>query len=196
MEDIIEVMPFACGDDSCEQKWHKRSYWIYDDGKYSVDEYSDGDHDDADEEDLPTYEEVQDAWLEYYRYVAETGLDPIDEFIIKRVRVRQERWEFRFSPSIIGPVVREGRRAGKRYYPNQLPAHVVQYLNMATKGAPRLQDFATSKDFEEAGLTFYFWTVHHVENRIPRDPAKVTQELKRAARKAIADNLKRRSNNA
>ena len=53
MTEIIETMPWNCGERDCPVGWHQSNYWVQEDGSYTVDNYGDGDHDDIDEDELP-----------------------------------------------------------------------------------------------------------------------------------------------
>lgn len=187
--DIIETMPWSCGgDDGCTQLWHLRNYWCdtLAPGGYTVDEYADGDHESIDEADLPSYEEVQAAWKEYFEYVLETGADPLGNFYVKHVIVRKERWQFRFKRAIVGAVLAEARHAGRRYNCRKLPKHVTEYLNLGAGWALRLQDFETHEAFLAIeGLRFDVWVTQHIEHKIDRSPAALARDLRRAARKAL-----------
>ena len=140
MDDIILVQPW-----SEKGEWFKRSFWHYGESNtYSVDEYSDGDHEDIDEEDLPDYLDVDRDWLDYYRYVAETGEDPLGEFYVKRSRKVKEVWYLAFSRTRDGtPYLARIKHAG-RYYPPfdpaALPQHVKDYFWVEDKpGLPRME---------------------------------------------------------
>jgi len=192
MEDIIETMPWTCdGADGCTHIWHQRAYWCYDDGTYSVDEYSDGDHETVEPSDLPSPEEVSAAWMEYYRYVAATGEDPIGDFLVKREVTRNERWQFRFKRSILEVLVVRGKHAGKFFAPQDFPDHVLQYLNLESPRIPKLRDFETIEEFESPGLRLNVWVTQRIQRHIPRSEKLIATELKKMARKAILDLTRR-----
>ena len=190
--DIIFSMPWNCGESDCTAPghWHKASYWFYDDREsppsYSVDEFSDGDHEDVDEADLPSPEAQIAAWREYYRHVAATGEDPLAEFMVKTVTRRHERWQFRLNGSIIGPVLITDRHAGRLYAGRELPEHVRRYLNL-DKAGRKLQDFANWAALAEAvpEVKPLRWLTAHIDHDTPRPAARVSAELRRLARKAL-----------
>lgn len=187
-EDILFSMPNWC--DSCET-WHREHYWIYDDGKYSVCD-DDGNHDDIAEEDLPSFAEQDNAWRDYSGWVISHGEDPLSEFYVKHSHKVRQRWQFRFSNSILGPILTEARRAGKRYWWNEVPEHVRQYLNLApvTFNRGKLGDFATWDELIAAQPEIkqgVLWTVH-IEHDEPRAPAVMARELRTAARKHLRQN--------
>ena len=79
MSDIVSTLPWWCGDDG--HTWHKASYWLQDDGGASVDEFSDGDHEDIDEDELPTPEREVKEWADYRLWALKNRADPLDEFV-------------------------------------------------------------------------------------------------------------------
>lgn len=92
--DIICTVPWSCGfKDGCKQGWHLANYWIQDDGTYTLDKYSDGDHDPIDHDELPTADEECEAWQDYYAYVAREGVDPISQFLLPTQIRRKRQWE-------------------------------------------------------------------------------------------------------
>ena len=137
MEDIIATMPWQCGDSDCDIGWHLANYWLDDDGEYTVDSYSDGNHEPIDLEDVPIDEEVKGAWEEYYQYCITTGEDPLCEFYGRTVKTIRH-WQFIISPSILGPVLAGVRRArcngkgiygrGPWVYGENIPNEVKEYL--------------------------------------------------------------------
>lgn len=190
MDDIIETMPWQCCDKDCEVQWHKAGYWINDDG-YTVDWYSDGDHEECDESDLPCPEKVRDAWVEYSRYVLKTGTDPLAEFMVKRHSTREQSWHFKFSPSLIGWLVVRAKHAGKEVDIRDLPSHVRKYLNLPVDGKKRpvLGDFSKTKEARDAmGQIFpnpYKWNKAYIAHRVYSPEKAVAADLRRAARKHI-----------
>jgi hypothetical protein len=184
MDDIIIVQPWY--DDG---KWFKRSYWSYpEDRTFSVDEYSDGDHEDADAEDLPSYEEVDRNWYEYHQYVAETGEDPLDEFFVKRHRTVKQVWYVAFANGISGTGVQRIKH-GKRYYAAyEVPQHVKDYLMVVeTPNMLQLKMDMPWKELVEVlggepGQKLHRFAIEH---KVPVSEAKVKRELLKLARNAI-----------
>lgn len=183
MEDILCTMPRPCGDSDCPLQWHREHYWIYDDGTYTACD-DDGNHEACAADDVPTFEEQEAAWLEYSRYVEDTGTDPLGEFLVPRKRKLRERWEFRFAPTIGGPCVTLARRRGRKTHPSMLPQHVKDYLGLVGYGS-RLTGFDSSAEFSEAGLRFHVWSAHTIDHEIPRSAERLALDLKRAARRHI-----------
>lgn len=181
MGDIICTIP--CRDAG---HWRVRHFWAYGDGTYSECD-SDGNHDDIDEEDIPSLDDQHMAWQEYSAHVAETGEDPLNEFFVKRHVLRREAWRFKISPSILGIVVTQCQRAGKFLWPRELPAHAREYLNLHSSNHS-MQDFPTWQSFVEAfpHHTLGAWFRVTIEHRIPRKPEIIARELRTAARKALS----------
>lgn len=90
-DDAVKV-PWSCGfSDGCGHGWHMATYWIDDDGVV-VDRY--GDWGDYEREDaLPSEEEIERGWTDYYRYVSETGLDPCEAFSSPGPRKVKRKWQ-------------------------------------------------------------------------------------------------------
>lgn len=185
MEDIICTQAWACGDKDCKAQWHQRNFWAYSDGTFSVDEYSDGDHEDCEESDLPTFEEIDASWREYAQHVAATGEDPLGNYYVKRETRRNETWFFSFGKSIVGPVLLRARRGRREVFVSQLPQHVRDYLNLHAHNH-RLLDFSTWADLEAAlpGVKPGRWLKQSIEHRAPRKLETVARELRAAARRA------------
>lgn len=203
MADIICSQPWHCGNrDGCQQGWHLSNYWIYDDGTFSVDNYADGYHECCDEEDVPGAKALDDAWREYHRYVAETGLDPLQEFIIPSPVKKSRQWQARLrtwigigqrGPRIIG-LRKRGRGPWRTV--RDVPAAVLEYLN-ATVQHPCLHDFPGTTDeaftavsqadgVEKAvrsGRELRIW--FHVDEASHWSDDRISQWLKRAARRAL-----------
>jgi hypothetical protein len=185
VEDILFSVAWTCGDHDCKAGWHKASYWTYGD-RYTVDSYSDGDHEDIDASDLPTSEEVSESWREYARDVLRTGEDPLGEYLVTRSTKIREAWKCRFNPSIVGPVLIDIKRGKHNYRQKELPPHVVSYLNLTPRF--KLNDFATWDEFTQAlpGVRPMTWTTIHIDHDRPRSPAAVARDLKRFAQRALA----------
>jgi len=149
MEDIMFSMPWHCGfEDGCEQGWHQSNYWVYDDGTYTVDNYSDGDHDPIEESDLPSHDEVELAWKGYCRAVAKTGDDPLGQVCVGPVK-KNRLWQLKFAKSIFGSVFLGARRRGVGPWemnPENIPEEVMEYFclskltNMRWRVDPKIYD--------------------------------------------------------
>jgi hypothetical protein len=185
MSDIFLVQPW-----SEEDRWHKRSFWIYDDGTYSVDSFSDGDHEDCDEEDLPSWDELDTDWREYHQFVASTGEDPLNEFMVRRERSVQQVWFASFAQYLGGVCVTRLQHAGRRYSRfHEIPQPVCDYLMLEQTGNPSLLRMdITWTELTKALGRDPGRALHRMEiaRRIPRPAPVVVRELKAAARKALA----------
>lgn len=186
MSDIIRQVP-----NEGEHGWHLMSYWTHDDPDepYTVDPYTDGDHDGIDEAEVPTVEQEQRAWRDYYEHAAATGSDPLNALGVRGATQRRERWEFRLNDSIIGPVFIDARRAGRVYRAADLPAHVREWLTLASDGR-RITAFERWAELEAAqpGIRRYRWfTVSFDGAVVPRGEHLIRRDVRRAARRALAD---------
>jgi len=139
--DIYCSIPWRCDCrdpiNRCEAGWHKTTYWVCDDG-YSCDDYSDGNHEDCDEEDIPSVEEQAQAWREYAEDCARTGRDPLGEYIHAKHKVsREAEWQALFQLSIVGVVLLGVRRRGRGpwLHPCNAPYEVRSYLDVGFKTA-------------------------------------------------------------
>ena len=112
-DEIIATIPWSCGESDCPVGWHKSNYWLQVDGTFTVDTYGDGDHEDADESEVPAHDEIEDAWSNYYADCAETGTDPLNELPVKDTFIQRQRWQVDFRQSIAGPVLLGYRRNGR-----------------------------------------------------------------------------------
>ena len=190
MGDIIATVPWHCGhEDGCEVGWHKRTFWQYADGTFSVDEYADGDHEDCDEADLPSVDDEAEAWQGYYRSVAKGRGDPLHEFNIRRVNARAHRFAATFSPSITGPYLVRVDRGRVELRLTDVPPPVLEYLCVDKRG----KGWVCSVPWEtlvglhtvvvlrngKARATF---TLNIVT---PRSPAAIRRDIIKAARTAI-----------
>lgn len=193
MADIIATVAWNCGEHDCPVGWHKSSYWLDDDGTYSVDSYSDGDHEDVDADDLPTAEQERAAWLDYSRDVAATGCDPLGEFNVPRTTKRKERYTAAFRKSILGAALVAVRRSNKVVPLRDLPQRVIDYID-----AERLNGAAGNLRYrggwdELVGLdcvTVYRGTARvtfTLESEEPRPEAAVEADLRRAARRHLRE---------
>lgn len=197
MSDIICTQAWTCGDKDCAAQWHQRNFWAYSDGSFSVDEYGDGDHEDCDESDLPTNDEINASWREYAQHVVQTGQDPLGNYYVRSQRTERQAWAFRFGPSIVGPVLLQARR-GRRVVPaSELPEHVRQYLGLHQDGK-RMEGFGSWDEFAAAlgGLAPGRWHCDTLEHKTPRNPEAIARELRAAVRRHLAGAVRRATGGA
>jgi hypothetical protein len=202
-QDIIATEAWSCDFcDGCKQGWHVANYWI-DGRRYTVDRYSDGDHESISKRDLPTDAEVVLSWIDYAGYVAETGLDPLANFRVPATVTRKERYTATFRRSILGAVLVKVVRGGKSMPIRSLPERVAEYLcvERANEVAPwcfvggegdqwaalvaceGVRERATKVAGREARITF---TLDH---KVPRPAATVERELRQAARRHLREKV-------
>jgi len=138
MSDIICIIPWR------GVNWYQKNYWIQEDGTYTVDEYSDGDHEDVEESDVPTYEEVEKAEEAYRVYVHETGEDPLYlyEYRVKHSYKRKVRYTAEFRQSIGGAILCRWKRGRGAWSVGTQPAPklLADYLGLTW------WDFTNRKD--------------------------------------------------
>jgi hypothetical protein len=182
--DILFSLPWACGNKDCKAQWHRATYWIDTEG-FSLDNYSDGDHTSIEEADLPQADEIDAAWREYARDVLRSGKDPLGEYLVKGFVPVRQRWQFRLDAAPNGVRVMAARHAGRGYSWGQLPEHVKTFMHIS--GGPRLRDFADWAELVRIvpGVKPRCWYTFNIPHNKKRDPAVVTRELKRVARRAL-----------
>lgn len=132
IQEVLFSMPWQCGDGDCEYQWHKSTYWMDTTAStgYTVDNYSDGDHDEVQEEEVPKTEDVYSAWYSYDKYVASEGVDPLGDYNVEFTTSRQQTWQVAFRNSILGCVCIGGRRnsRGGWHKAEDLPWELQSYL--------------------------------------------------------------------
>jgi hypothetical protein len=155
-----------------------------------VDSFSDGDHDDCDEENLPSWEEIDADWREYHQFVAETGSDPLSEFMVRRNRTFKEIWYASFGQYIGGVCISRLQHAGRRYcHFHEISEQVRDYLMLVESGNPSLLHMdITWLSLSEVLERDPGRALHRMEiDRTVLRPEKVVaRELKAAARKTLA----------
>ena len=209
MNDIIAEMPWHCGERDCPVGWHKINYWIQLDGGYTVDSYSDGDHEDIDEEDLPSVEKIDAAWERYRKDVVATGEDPLSQYSVSHTYKRRARYKIEFRNSIGGAFLCRWKQGRKPWSYDLPPEHLAGYFLLYTdwdreawcrrplkdKGVNGERDtWFTLKELIELGtadehidkVTQYSRaTIFHLtlEEEVERSPFAVKRELRRSARR-------------
>lgn len=132
------VLPYDCGEKDCSQHWHQNYYFLHQDQSFTYCD-QDGNHEYCDEDDIPSNEDVTQAWQDYYAYVAETGKDPLKEFLIPTAQDKKHVWQAKIRNWIGAAkhglmVVGIRRRArGKWMTPDTAPQVVKQYLLLNDK---------------------------------------------------------------
>lgn len=192
--DILATVAWQCGDKDCTASggWHKGNYWS-NGKKWTYDAFGDGDHEEIDENEIPSSEEEVNSLIDYARWVLANGDDPLDNYIVKRSRTIKEVWFFRFSRSILGSVMCQAKHGKRLYLPREVPKHVAQYLNLVPlNGRPeiptgKMQDFKSWQEFVDAvpGVKQSVWFRADIEHNQPRSSAAYARELRAAARKHL-----------
>lgn len=188
MAEIIATQPW-----SENGAWFTRNFW-YDPetNSFSVDEYSDGDHEDCNEKDVPEPEKLARDWLEYHRYVAETGEDPLGEFMVQRTRKVKKVWFVSIAKTADGtPYLSRIKHAGRYYSPfdlKALPEYVKEYcLVKESSGLQMELDVSWSELEKELGSNLSKLNRIEIEHNVPVAEAVVRHQLLKRARKAVKE---------
>ncbi len=186
--DIISTVAWQCGNKDCGSPggWHVGNYWTQDEGGYTYDKFSDGDHDDCAESALPSADEIEKSWRRYSEWVLANGEDPLGNFMVKRTVQVQQPWHFRFNPAIIGPMLVGARLGRKAFTHRNVPEHVREYLNLSSQG--QLQDFKTFPELQVAQPLVKpgRWFRVILDHQQCRSDKAYVRELKTLARKHLA----------
>jgi hypothetical protein len=127
MSDIIIETPWHCGDRDCG--WHQATYWTTVSG-FSLTSSSDDDHEDCEEGDLPSPEEVDAAWEDYRKHVATTGDDPLGQYVVRGTYNRRARFVAEFRNGIGGAIFCRWRRGRGAWSFGPPPALLRDYLHL------------------------------------------------------------------
>jgi hypothetical protein len=122
------MLPWCCGDEppQCPVGWHLQQWVTM--PEILVDHYLDGDWEPADPDDVPTWEEVDGAWEEYYSYVAATGLDPLGEMGVDTTETLVERWAFAVIDTAAGVTLEGAGVDDGSGWVTELPEDVRDYF--------------------------------------------------------------------
>lgn len=152
MDEIVCSIPWQCGELGCDVQWHKSTYWVPSKGKYTVDEYSDGNSwDKCYKKDVPSPEKVCRAWSMYYEYVSLTGLDPLSEFLLPSPEIVSHDFEARVKQGV-GRVLLLGiRERGKtQWVVRGIPKYVLDYLVIRGRSPMVLDGFKDLRGLKQA----------------------------------------------
>lgn len=201
--DIIMSIPWHCGDSDCPVGWHLANYWIDTsaDTGYTCDHYSDGDHEEVEESEVPDHEEYDRRWREYHQYVADMGEDPLGEFMVTRTFKERQKWTFIIARGIAGLYLRQARRGrGDWTIARDLPMPVAEFMCLTEWGSqfPRIRNkldvpWKTVQEMAEAckelTMTSEFMGAARFEGvltiEVPRKESAIQRDLQRAARRAL-----------
>lgn len=202
MEQLLMQMPWYCEDHG----WHLSTYWTAADGGYTLDEFTDGDHEEVKE--VPTTEEYEKAWEAYARDVLLTGEDRLGIYRVEYFRKGKQVWQIRVKNSILGLIVTKARRGCRGPWLDAtalLPQAVLDFLNARPSRGGKLVigDFDDMVTFRRAlerdeatrvmrtvygggvvasGLTFRL----KLEATEERSPEAIRRAIRRQARKDLS----------
>jgi hypothetical protein len=153
--EIVHEVPWSDGPGLDIQHWNTTSYWVHDDGTFSRDEYSDGDHEEIDPADMPFYSEVEENWRAYNSYVAKTGEDPLNNFLgLQDTKTRSVNWQVKFRNSILGAVLVGARKNSRGPWSIEIPQELADYLLLVRENDFQAWRFkADEYDEEDTGMT-------------------------------------------
>jgi len=137
-EEILVQKPWQCHENDCnaDGTWHMASYWCHPGGEFSVDLFTDGDHEDIEGGGIPSWEDVEEAEQEYFRWVAKAGRDPLHQVSRCCSRPRERVWQVQIRNMIGRPRIMRGRLNGRGEWVgvNSLPGYVLEYLEAQQEG--------------------------------------------------------------
>ena len=112
------------------EQWSKESYLMkYDCSGYTL--FDGEDHEDVEEDELPSLQEHDASWESYRQFVHEHGVDPLHNYCVERTYKRKACYEVRLRNSIVGPIVLEWCRGRKSWSPpSSMPLGLASYLCM------------------------------------------------------------------
>jgi hypothetical protein len=153
--EIVHEVPWSDGPGLDIQHWNTASYWAHDDGIFTWDEFSDGDHEEIAGEDMPFYSEVTEGWRAYNSYVAKTGEDPLNNFLgLRDTKTRSVNWQVKFRNSILGAILVGARKNARGPWGLEVPQELADYLLLVRKHDLQVWRFRADKyDEENTGMT-------------------------------------------
>ncbi len=197
MDEIVCTVPEPCDDRDCAYKYHLALYWRHTDGTYTVCD-TDGDHLPCEERDVPTPALEMCFWTQYFQYVANTGHDPVHEFVLPDVYASKERvWQARIEhwsgAPRYGLKVTGVRRRGRGPWQTALgaPDTVRDYL-LIQENHNCISTFHSFDELHEAGVEINRrsytegWLIFAVREYLkPWNHKRVRAWLRRNARLAL-----------
>jgi len=155
MSEIIVTMPWYTHERDRAKparrvlRWHMVTVWHHDDGTYSADMYSNGEHEKWCAGDVPNAEIVKRGWTLYFQDMARTGEDQLNALHLPTDRKIRRHWQADLAPWLGGRehglLINGVRRRGRGEWIRDLdawPQSVREYLN-----AQRTNVRITSPDF-------------------------------------------------
>lgn len=175
-------------------KWMRKHLWCYiRNGKvsYSVCD-DDGDHCRFDGRSVGRFmREAAESWVAYGKWAAETGLDPLQNYLVEREIKRTESWSVVLA-SWIGAsthglaILSARRKGGKAVNLEQLPKPAAEFMGMekagtryCAAGINKIEDVQYAKVTKKRGT--HYWVSFEVEFREPRSPEAIAADIRRIA---------------
>ena len=206
MVEIIMQIPWEMDDGQLALA----SYWVQEDGGYTVDMFTDGDHEGVEDDEVPTAEQEQQAWRDYHQRCLQDGEDQLSQYTISYTETREVSWDIWISTRPGEGKVRfqKAREVTEQFqgsnddwmeHHRSLPEYVRQYLcledatehDAVVQGYEKIIDLErdvkespeTSKIYNYLGRTLIFRV--KLEERRARDPEVVEGEICEKARHAL-----------
>jgi hypothetical protein len=208
--DVITQIPWYCDDKDCPHKWHLGTFWTNDDEEdikdgcpYTYDSFSDGDHEP--EESMPSWEEENQAWIEYAEWVVENAEDPLGQYMVKRTIRSKRYYEVEYKPTVAGAMAVRFRRGhrGKWEPIDNVPKDIKMFFLIEKRNrVPYCDEYKSFNDFivyltgaenaENTRRTKKGVIVGGtVEDDQQRKESAYKRDLLRAARRDVRDRKKR-----
>jgi len=189
-------------------RYYKRDIWIYADGTYTLGDDC-GDHEEIDENDVLYYTH-EDKSDEYVQYVAETGDDYLNIFIVNETRTIKPSF-YVWCKSWVGQktigqrvesIIVKGTIFDGKYEPSECPKEIAEYLELkeTTKGNFVLNGITDDFINESDDITVNanpcldgsgrFILEHVGDMDIDRDPAEIKKEIISLAKKDLENKKK------
>jgi hypothetical protein len=192
--DVLFSVPYQCDDRDCAQQWHLATYWTNENAEeiaeglnYTVDEFTDGDHEAISEDDLPSEIEQINAWNRYYSEVSHSGEDVLGQVLVRHTYKAVECYKIKLTLTILGVMLVGAKRNRKEIDHRNLPPHVSDYLCCSkthSMGGPILS--LTKEEINAAGIELNRWQDVRIIWNKPRSGAAIARDTKRRARQAIS----------
>lgn len=197
--DIVMEVPWHCGERDCPVGWHMSNYWLYEDGTYSIDKYADGDHEDCELEDVPSYADYLQAEIDYAWYVHDKERDPLNLFNVpvkRKKKLKCKAWflKGRKTEAYLVRITIEGKDTNVRV----LPGDVRDYLSLIEPctglTAERMVVPRTSLPWDELAAAAdvkvkgdFAVATFTLDREVSRADTTIERELRRAARRRIKE---------
>lgn len=140
-ETIYSVAWHADEPGAIHVRWHRATYGLDASAqRYTVDRFSEGRTDYIDLKDLPSEDRVRESWIEYARWVEQTGEDPLDEYPVGVYAEKGDTLEFVLRPQeeIAGDLVVAARSYLARHRQTSPSGTASDDPEEETRNAPRL----------------------------------------------------------